>query len=218
MSSLVYLHGFASSPYSTKAEFFRQRCAERRLPFIAPDLNQPSFARMTMTAGMEVVAQAIADAPLGPVYLIGSSLGALTALHLFEAHPKAAKRVARLVLLAPGLALPQRWGEIEAFGDVAAWRETGWQTVYNYATDQMERIHYAFYEDALQYDGFSVKPPVPTHIVHGRDDGTVPVMFSQRYDAMHANISLDVIDAEHGMTTRLGSIWGTLLWFFGFDW
>jgi predicted esterase YcpF (UPF0227 family) len=39
---LVYLHGFASGPASTKAQFFRTRFAERGVELAIPDLA-PDF-------------------------------------------------------------------------------------------------------------------------------------------------------------------------------
>jgi len=43
-----YLHGFASGPGSTKAQFFRARIAEHGIALEIPDLA-PDFAHMTVT-------------------------------------------------------------------------------------------------------------------------------------------------------------------------
>jgi len=40
---VVYLHGFASSPQSTKAQFFARKFADAGLAFEAPTLDQGNF-------------------------------------------------------------------------------------------------------------------------------------------------------------------------------
>jgi len=46
---LFYLHGFASSPKSTKVGYFRERLAEHGIDLRCPDFNQPDFSTLTMT-------------------------------------------------------------------------------------------------------------------------------------------------------------------------
>ena len=48
--NVFYLHGFASSPASTKVGYFTDRFGERGIDLRCPDLNQPDFARMTLAA------------------------------------------------------------------------------------------------------------------------------------------------------------------------
>ena len=79
--ALLYLHGFASSPQSSKARFFVERARAAGLPADCPDLNQPDFGTLTVTRMIERVRDAAAAMPAGPVALVGSSLGAFVALH-----------------------------------------------------------------------------------------------------------------------------------------
>ena len=44
---IVYLHGFASSPQSSKAQFFAAKFCEAGVPFEAPDLDGGDFERLT---------------------------------------------------------------------------------------------------------------------------------------------------------------------------
>ena len=48
-SAVFYLHGFASSPRSTKVQYFTQMLAERGTSLQCPDLNEPDFRTLTMT-------------------------------------------------------------------------------------------------------------------------------------------------------------------------
>ena len=77
---VIYLHGFASSPASSKAKRFGRELAARGVGFSCPDLNEPAFDTLTVTRMLDAAAGAIAEAA-GPVALVGSSLGAFVALH-----------------------------------------------------------------------------------------------------------------------------------------
>jgi uncharacterized protein len=108
--ALVYLHGFASSPRSSKARFFEERAGVARLSYCCPDLNEPDFPALTVTRMIEQVRGQLRRLPPGPVALIGSSLGAFVALHAAARHATdgdADRPIDRLVFLAPALDLVQ---------------------------------------------------------------------------------------------------------------
>jgi uncharacterized protein len=84
MQTVIYLHGFASSPASKKATLFRTPMEAHGVRYLVPDLNVPDFEHLTLTAMLERVAETIRDIPDdGPLYLVGSSMGALVALHFY---------------------------------------------------------------------------------------------------------------------------------------
>ena len=45
----LYLHGFVSSPQSTKATFLADKLAAHQLALNCPDLNLPDFSTLTVT-------------------------------------------------------------------------------------------------------------------------------------------------------------------------
>ena len=57
--TLAYLHGFASGPGSTKAQFFRARLAELGATLEIPDLA-PDFTHLTVTGILAIVEAVIA--------------------------------------------------------------------------------------------------------------------------------------------------------------
>src|SRR2546426_894461 len=67
MTRLAYLHGFASGPGSTKAQFFKARFAERGVTLEIPDLA-PDFTSMTV-ASMLVIVDAIRELPLSIAFI-----------------------------------------------------------------------------------------------------------------------------------------------------
>src|SRR6476646_8388913 len=100
----LYLHGFASSPRSTKAQDLRDRFQALGIELTVPDLNQPDFAHLTLSRQLQQVAALIpSDSP--PVTLIGSSFGGLTAAWAAQQHVQ----IQRLVLLAPAFRFLEHW-------------------------------------------------------------------------------------------------------------
>ena len=83
---VIYLHGFASSPASSKAMFLKNRLLARGVTLNCPDLNQPDFATMTVSRMVKEVQAIIDMLPEGPVVLCGSSLGAFVALPVSFTH------------------------------------------------------------------------------------------------------------------------------------
>src|SRR5712691_9205066 len=78
--SIFYLHGFASSPKSTKAAYLGERFRRYGLTLHCPDFNQPDFSTLTLTRMLEQLDREIAAAGAGPATLIGSSLGGTLAI------------------------------------------------------------------------------------------------------------------------------------------
>ena len=77
---MIYLHGFASSPQSTKAKWLTSRARAIECLLVCPDLNGDDFEGLTVTRMLEHVVGTMDALPDGPVVLVGSSLGALVAL------------------------------------------------------------------------------------------------------------------------------------------
>src|SRR5258706_16379844 len=101
---VVYLHGFASSPQSSKARFFAGKFAEAGVAFEAPQLDRGGFSNLTVSGQMLVISDAVAAhreklAKGEPLVLMGSRLGGYLAALYGGRHPTA---VDCLVLVAPG--------------------------------------------------------------------------------------------------------------------
>src|SRR5690242_18341270 len=104
MTRILYLHGFASGPRSSKARYFHERLTKAGARVEVPDLAAGDFERLTITGQLGVIARLAAGEP---VSLIGSSLGGYLAALYAARHPE----VRRVVLLAPGFAFARRWPE-----------------------------------------------------------------------------------------------------------
>ena len=207
----IYLHGFASSPASSKAAFFQRAFAARGVGFSCPDFNQPSFETLTVTRMLEQTAAAIRAAGDGPVVLIGSSLGAFVAVHAAAgSHPSCAPlvdRIAALVLLAPALDFGgNRLRQLGEYG-IEEWRRSGRLRVFHYARNEPRDVGFALYEDAARYDAFDVRVGVPTLVFQGTRDASVDPKMVQRWASLQPRVTLRMLDDEHQLTDSIETIW-----------
>ena len=199
----VYLHGFASSPASVKAAFFRRKLAALGVTVEVPDLNQPSFRELTLTRIVATVSSLVRSGER--VAIIGSSLGGYAASLFACRHPD---RVAALVLMAPAFNMATLLRE--QYGDeaIARWRGEGTTLVEHPAFGSPQPLDYAFQEDAEEWARVcEPKVRCPTLVLHGRRDQTVPIEASERFVAANASATLVPLDSEHGLTDVLDELW-----------
>jgi uncharacterized protein len=197
--SLIYLHGFASGPQSSKAQFFRRRFEELGVAMQIPDLSEGNFEGLTISGQLRVI-ERIAGG--GDVRLIGSSMGGYLAALYAARH----RRVTKLILLAPAFGFARRWPLMLGEEKVAEWRRTGWLPVYHYGDKMQRRVGYQLLEDAERYEDY---PEISQQalIFHGRRDDVVPVEFSQKFAARHPQVELRIMDSGHELIDVLEEMW-----------
>ena len=205
---VFYLHGFASSPQSSKALFFAERFGALGLPVHAPDFNEPDFSTLTVTRMLHQVDAAIAALPPGEVVLIGSSLGAFVAVEAAAKHASDARHpVTRLVLLAPAVELEwDTWSELQP-GGIDGWRRAGEIDIFHYAVQEIRRLRFAFYEDANQYQPARRVLRQPMMIFQGLHDQSVSPTLVQRFAAAQPRATLDMLEDGHQLKNSLDFIW-----------
>jgi hypothetical protein len=207
----VYLHGFASSPRSSKASWFVQRAREAGWLSTAPDLNLPDFETLTISRMIQQVDELLLALPEGPVALAGSSLGGMVALHAAvarQASPDAARHpIEKLILLAPAFDLI---ASLEAeFGPAALdeWRRTDALAVFHYGEQRTRRLRWGFFDDAKRYDAFASDLDVPTLVFQGRRDEAVDARTVERWAAPRPSVALHLLDDDHQMLASLDPMW-----------
>jgi pimeloyl-ACP methyl ester carboxylesterase len=201
--NVLYLHGFASSPSSTKAALLGDRLAPFGIALRAPDFNKPDFATLTVTRMLEQTARELARLPAGPTALIGSSLGGFVAVHA------AARRgpVASLILLAPAFEFGRNRTRQLGPGGVDRWKTTDRLEVFHHAYGETREVHYELYADAQRYDAFSLKLEVPTMIIYGTRDESVEPASVERWARGRLNVRLVPVDDGHQLTNSLEVVW-----------
>lgn len=198
MTRIVYLHGFASGPQSSKARYFRSLLESAGAQVDTPDLAAGDFEHLTVTSQLAVLDRAVARES---VALIGSSLGGYLAALYAARHPN----VQRLVLLAPAFGFGLRWPDRLGPVVMESWRRTGTIEVFHYADHRNRLLNYQFLADAERYDPFPAFNQ-PALIFHGSRDDTVPATYSQEFAASHPNAALEILDAGHDLLNVLDYI------------
>jgi pimeloyl-ACP methyl ester carboxylesterase len=194
---VVYLHGFASGPHSSKAQFFRRKFADRGIQMEIPILDEGRFEELTISGQLAVIERAVGDQP---AMLIGSSLGGYLAALYTARHQS---QIERLVLLAPAFQFPSRWQERYPPED---WKRQGSITVFHYGHGQERKLGYQFAEDAVQYED-EPEFPQPALILHGTRDSVVPAWISSAYASRRPNIRLVLLESGHELTDVLEPMW-----------
>lgn len=215
--ALVYLHGFASSPRSSKARFFGERAASAGWAFECPDLNQPDFTALTVTRMIGQADEAVARCDDGPVALVGSSLGAFVAIHAAARRAARGRRapVDRLVLLAPALDLVPSLEEEFGPARMAAWQQTGRLPIFHYGDDAMRELGWTFMPDARTYDSDGADVDLPILIYQGRRDEVVNPAGVERWSATRANVELHMVEDGHQLLAHVESMWAGVERFLG---
>jgi hypothetical protein len=194
MTRILYLHGFASSPTSSKARFFAERLRAAGAEVEVPDLAAGDFEHLTLSAQLRVIERAAAG---GPVSLVGSSMGGYLAALYAARHIG----VRRLVLLAPAFRFAHCWADSMGAEAVAAWRLAP-REVFHYGEGRMRPLSHELLEDARQYEDFPDFPQ-PSLIFHGANDDIVPAQYSEQFAATHLNARLQILDSGHDLLNML---------------
>ena len=200
---VLYLHGFASSPRSSKATFFAEKLAAKGINTVTPDLNEPGFSTLTVTRMLKQAGHAIGAAS-GPVAVIGSSLGGFVAVQAALQH---GIRVQRLVLLAPALDLDgNRLSELGDRG-LDEWKASNRLEVFHHAYGRLMPVHYELYADARRYSAFDGTLTQPVQVFQGRRDTSVDPDTVERWAAARPNVELHMLDDDHQLLGSLSEIW-----------
>lgn len=212
MKHVFYLHGFASSPASSKAAFFSERLAARGHTLHCPDFNQPDFSTLTVSRMLQQLEKRIIALPPGEVVLVGSSLGGLVAVEAAaRGVSEAMHPISTLVLLAPAVALEwQKWSELQPDG-VEGWRARGFIDVFHYGYDETRRLNVSFYEDANRYRPAERILSQRVVIFQGRHDDSVSPALVERFAGAQPNATVHMLSDDHQLKGSLDFIWSHIM-------
>jgi uncharacterized protein len=199
----IYLHGFASSPRSAKAQDLARRFRSQNLALTIPDLNQNDFTHLTLSRQIAQVRSLFSD---DPVTLIGSSFGGLTAAWLGQLCPQ----VTQLVLLAPAFHYLDHW---LLTLDLVTWQSERLLQVYHYGENRMLPLDYQIVEDLKKYDESQLQREVPTLIMHGVSDQVIPVQASRNYAISRPWVQLIELESDHALTDQSDILWNAIAQF-----
>ena len=209
---VFYLHGFASSPKSTKVAYFAERFREHDVELRVPDFNQPDFSTLTLTRMLQQLGAELAGG--APAALIGSSLGGTLAILAASAH---ARLVDRLVLLAPAVMFAKPGHHLLPPERIEEWRRRGALPFFHYADNAERELRFTFYEDSLQYDPFNAPFHQPTLVFQGLRDASVDPRTVEAFAKTRPNVTLALLDDDHQLIASLPRMWTDIRAFLGVD-
>jgi uncharacterized protein len=203
---VIYLHGFASGPASSKATYLGRRLREQGIELQTPDLNLPDFSTLTITRMLEQTRARLEASP-EPQTLIGSSLGGFVAVNAAVQNPE---RVDRLVLMAPALDFGgNRMHKLGNMG-LEQWKASGHLPVFHYGYGRVVPVHYELYEDARRYDALNADVRMPILVFQGKRDDAVDPATVDAWARRRPNAELHMLDDDHQLTSSLTFIWERL--------
>ncbi len=206
---VVYLHGFASSAQSSKAQYFTAKFAEAGITVHTPDLNEPSFETLTVSRMIAQVGDLVATLPPGRVALMGSSMGAFVAWH--AAHDLAARLVdhtlTHMVLLAPAVMFGRDRDTDFGPGVVDAWERAGVHEFFHYGYGEPRTLRYDFYRGAAALQRRGVDVDVPTLVFQGTLDDVVPPDGVQAFFAGRPSATVRMLEDDHQLLAHLDLMW-----------
>jgi len=210
--AVFYLHGFASSPKSTKVGYFGDRLREHGIELRCPDLNQPDFATLTLTRMLGQLGDELAGLGRDRAALIGSSLGgtlAILAAAQFE------PQVDRVVLLAPAVMFAKPGHHLLPAERIDEWRRLGRMPFFHYAYGTERDLNVEFYEDSLRHDAFNTEIRQPVLVFQGLRDASVDYRTVEAFAKARPNVTLALLDDDHQLIASLPRIWNDVEPFLG---
>jgi uncharacterized protein len=210
--AVIYLHGFASSPRSTKVGYFTERLRDHGIELRCPDLNQPDFSTLTLTRMLGQLGDELARLGGERAVLIGSSLGgtlAILAAGQFE------PQVDRLVLLAPAVMFAKPGHHLLPPERIDEWRRRGTMPFFHHASNADRDLNVGFYEDSLRYDAFNAAIRQPALVFQGLRDASVDYRTVEAFAKTRPNVTLALLEDDHQLIASLPRIWNDVQPFLG---
>ena len=91
---------------------------------------------------------------------------------------------------------------------------SGLITVYHYRYNKNLELDAGIFRDAERWEAMSLDRRLPTRLVHGIHDDTVPIEESRRFVRSHPWASLEELDSDHGLLSHIDWIVEDCLDFF----
>jgi pimeloyl-ACP methyl ester carboxylesterase len=209
---VFYLHGFASSPQSTKVGYFSERLREHGVEVRCPDFNQPDFATLTISRMLDQLGAELAQRDGAPATLFGSSLGGTLAILAAE---RFTARIDRLVLMAPAVMFAKPGHHLLPPERIDEWQRRGSLPFFHYADNAERPLNVAFYQDSLRYDAFHATVNQPTLIFQGVRDASVDYRTVEAFANARPGVTLSLLDDDHQLIASLPRMWNDIQDFLG---
>lgn len=209
--TIIFIHGFFSSPKSRKFSYFKEYLDLNDLNhynLIAIDLypSEHEFETMKISRLLAKLDELV-QKNQAKIILIGSSHGGLVAFHYALRN---VEKITKLILLAPAL---DYLDVLENRYDLASWRKQNYLELHHDIFQTKLRWNWEYVPDLKQVLENS-KPleqvfSIPTLLIHGTNDDVIPVDHSYSFVERnkHMDITLRAIEGgNHSLSNVLDEI------------
>lgn len=200
---IILCHGFTTSKDSntyTKIEqiFNKKNIATFRFDFFGHGESEGDFEKITISEAVDDILNAIKylkQKGFSKIGLFGSSFGGISSI-------MAASKTDDLFVLAlksPVSNYLERDLQKKTKEEIERWKSDGFN-FYIKSDSEKKKLNYSFFEDYKNNDGYeaSKKIKIPTLIVHGDKDESVPIEQSKKTANILENCKLEIIEgADH---------------------
>lgn len=174
----VFVHGFGSHSDGGKARRLAAMAGRNGYSWLRFDqrgcgMSAGRFREFTISGAIDDTCSALAALGNPPSILVGSSLGALIALHVARS---GRHRIDGMVLIAPAVRFVERFLHRQVDErEMAQWRRRGYRWFPDLYAGGCYRLDYAFCADALRYAEPPGELPCPVRVIHGARDELLPL-------------------------------------------
>jgi len=200
---MILCHGFSTSKdsytYVRLEEILNGKgISTFRFDFFAHGESEGEFEDITISEAVDDILNAIKfmkESGYSKIGLVGSSFGGIASVIV-------ASKTDYLFILALESPVSDDLGKLvaqESRQEIETWKERGF-IYYTSSNGRKLKLNYSFFEDDEKVNGYEAakKIKIPTFIVHGDNDESVPIEQSKKIVGLIDNSRLEVIKgADH---------------------
>lgn len=193
-TTIIFIHGFGSSPEGRKSKFLEEFCKKANINFAAVDLTPlpEDFTEMNVTNLLKRVNKTIKQNLDNKIILAGSSLGGYLSILSCKTHCS----INGMILFAPAVSI----SDLKSYSDeeLEKWRKNGFKTFYLKKFDKDLGLNFNFINSILDNPiKDTILNKIPVLIFQGKNDTIVDtddvIYFSNR----QFNSTLHILDSDH---------------------
>jgi len=200
---VILCHGFTTSKDNSTNRKLEEILNEKdiatlRFDFFGHGESEGDFAEITVSEGADDTLRAIdylKALGYSKIGLFGGSFGGITSIMTTSK----TKDLCMLALKSPVVNYKERDLIVKSKEELEQWKKDGYRE-YVDGKDNKHKLNYTFFEDYDNNDGYAVatKITIPTLIVHGDKDESVPVEQSIKVSDILSDCTLEIIpEANH---------------------